>query len=187
MLERGEKGLRLGVALFVLGARVPRQLKLRDLAFPYAEKLHQLTHGSTFVFIADVCGPDAALVDTVRRGYGAGTGLGAEEEGRASALAATRVFHAYGENAALPSRGPRASVEEPSRVLAQGFVIVRTATGAVGIAAPVLTASSTAVGALAVAGPQGWLHPTKAASHLRSACAAVSRALQRTPELVPVW
>ncbi|MCY0958049.1 helix-turn-helix domain-containing protein [Streptomyces sp. H27-H5] len=30
MLERGERGLRLGVALFALGARVPRQLTLRS-------------------------------------------------------------------------------------------------------------------------------------------------------------
>ncbi|WP_455409997.1 hypothetical protein [Streptomyces hiroshimensis] len=62
---------------------------------------------------------------------------------------------------------------------------VRGATGAVGIAAPVLTASGTAVGALAVAGPHGRLQVVRAASHLQAACAAVSRALQRTPDLSP--
>ncbi|MGW6459432.1 IclR family transcriptional regulator [Streptomyces sp. NPDC055078] len=186
MLERGEKGLRLGVALFVLGAQVPRQLKLRDLAFPYAEKLHQLTQGSAFVFIFDAFGHDAALVDAVRRAYGAGTGLGAEEETRAAALAATRIFHVYGAGAALPPRGAPLRAEESARVLGQGFAVIRGATGAVGLAAPVLTASGSAVGALAVAGPQR-LQPAKAASHLRAACAALSRALQRTPELVQVW
>ncbi|MCX4825195.1 helix-turn-helix domain-containing protein [Streptomyces sp. NBC_01142] len=186
MLERGEKGLRLGVALFVLGAQVPRQLELRDLAFPYAEQLHHLTRGSAFVFISDAFGPDAALVDAVRRAYGAGTELGAEEETWASAQAATRIFHAFGASAALLSRGVRVADGEAARVQHQGFVAVRSATGAVGIAAPVLTASSTAVGALAVAGPHGRLQVVRAASHLRAACAAVSRALQRTPELVQV-
>ncbi|MEK8173302.1 hypothetical protein NKH77_43650 [Streptomyces sp. M19] len=72
MLERGERGLRLGVGLFMLGARVPRQLVLRDLAFPHAEQLHRLTRGSAFIFISDTLGPDAALVDAVRRAYGPG-------------------------------------------------------------------------------------------------------------------
>ncbi|WP_329014412.1 IclR family transcriptional regulator [Streptomyces sp. NBC_00690] len=187
MLERGEKGLRLGVALFVLGARVPRQIKLRDLTFPYAEKLHRLTHGSTFVFISDLFGPDAALVDAVRRAYGPGAGPDAEAENRASALAATGIFHAYGGSGAFPPRGVPATVEDRARVLAQGFAVVRGATGAVGIAAPLLTAPSTAVGALAVAGPVDRLQPARVAAHLRAACAAVSRVLQGTPELVPVW
>ncbi|UQI49367.1 helix-turn-helix domain-containing protein [Streptomyces sp. HU2014] len=182
MLERGEKGLRLGISLFMIGARVPRQLELRCLAFPYAEQLHHLTRGSTFVFISDALGPDAALVDAVRRAYGAG----AEQETRASAQAATKVFHAFGACATLPSRGARVTDEEAARAQHQGFVAVRSVTGAVGIAAPVLTASNTAVGALAVAGPHSRLHVVKAASHLRAACAAVSRALQRTPEPVLV-
>ncbi|MGW0332548.1 IclR family transcriptional regulator [Streptomyces sp. NPDC003011] len=186
MLERGEKGLRLGVALFMLGAQVPRQLELRDLAFPYAEQLHHLTRGSAFVFISDAVGPDAALVDAVRRGYGAGAELGAEEETWASAQAATRIFHAFGADAARPPQRARAGGREAARVQHQGFVAVRSGTGAVGIAAPVLTVSNTAVGALAVAGPQRRLQVVTAASHLRAACAAVSRALQRTPELMLV-
>jgi DNA-binding IclR family transcriptional regulator len=181
MLERGEKGLRLGLSLFVLGARVPRQLRLRDLAFPYAEKLHHLTHGSAFVFIADEQGPDAALVDAVRRAYGA------EEETRTSATAATRLFHAYGAGPVPPPGESRPAGEERARILAQGFAVVRAATGPVGIAAPVLAAEGTVVAALAVAGPASRVQPAKAASHLRAACAAVSRAFQRSPELVAVW
>lgn len=186
VLERGEKGLRLGVALFMLGARVPRQLKLRDLAFPYAEQLHHLTRGSAFVYISDALGPDAALVDAVRRVYGSGTEPGAREEGLASAQAATRILHAYSGRPVLPATTGRPGPGDPARVRHQGFAIVRSPGGTVGIAAPVLTASHTAAGALAVAGPQGRLQAVKAASHLRAACAAVSRALQRTPELASV-
>ncbi|MEU8778405.1 helix-turn-helix domain-containing protein [Streptomyces sp. NPDC048606] len=187
MLERGERGLRLGVALFTLGTRVPRQLKLRDLAFPYAEQLHHVTRGSAFIFISDSCGRDPALVDAVRRVPGAGARPGVEDEAWASARAAARVFHAFG--AASPERppaAPRAEVEgEVGRVRNQGFAAVRGATGAVGIAAPLLTTPGTAVGALAVTGPHGRLQVAGAVSHLRAACAAVSRALQRTPELAP--
>ncbi|MFC7308257.1 IclR family transcriptional regulator [Streptomyces monticola] len=187
MLERGERGLRLGVALFVLGARVPRQRKFRDLAFPYAEKLYHLTHGSVFVFIADTLGPDAALVDAVRRADRAGVRPEAEEESQISCMAATRILHAYGLTPAPPIRGARGAADEPARVLSQGFAVVRGTTGAVGIAAPVLTSSNAVMGALAVVGPHGRVQPAKAASHVRAMCAAVSGALQRTPELAPVW
>lgn len=182
ILERGEKGLRLGVALFMLGAQVPRQIRLRDLAFPYAEKLHQLTRGSAFVFISDASRPDSALVDSVRRAYGADPELGTEETWT-SAQAATRVFHTFGAGALLPRQGARRANGEAARVRRQGFVAVRGAS-TVGVAAPVLTMSGTAAGAIAVAGPQNRMQVVTAASHLRAACAAVSRALQRTPELV---
>ncbi|MGW3012892.1 IclR family transcriptional regulator [Streptomyces sp. NPDC001219] len=181
MLERSEKGLRLGVALFMLGARVPRQLKFRDLAFPYAERLHQLTRGSAFIFISDAFGPDAALVDAVRRRFGPDGGLGAEGETWASAEAATRVLHAF---AVREAEGK--TTGEENRVRHQGFAAVRSKAGTLGVATPVLTASGTAMGALAVAGPHTRLEVGRAASHLRAACNAVSRGLHRTPELVPV-
>lgn len=184
MLERSERGLRLGVALFALGARVPRQLKLRDLAFPYVEQLHRVTRGSAFIFISDAFGPDAALVDAVHRAHGTGVDVGLEDEVRASAQAATRILRVFGADAASPSPGAWGSPDtETGRVRSQGFAAVRGATETIGIAAPVFTASSTAVGALAVTGPQGRLHVVSAVSHLKAACAAVSRALRRTPDL----
>jgi DNA-binding IclR family transcriptional regulator len=182
MLERGEQGLRLGVALFALGARVPRQLKLRRLALPFAEQLHRVTRGNVFVFISDGSGPDAALVDTVRRVHGGGAGPGAEDENRASVLAATRIFQAFAVNVPPTSPVPGGpAAREAGKVRDQGFAAVRSEAGAVGIAAPVLTASSTAAAALAVTGPDGRLQAVGAVSHLRAACAAVSRALQRNP------
>ncbi|MFD8416537.1 IclR family transcriptional regulator [Streptomyces sp. NPDC059650] len=186
MLERGERGLRLGVALFALGARVPRQLKLRSLAFPYAEQLHHVTRANVFIFISDASGPDAALVDAVRRVHGGGAELGTEDEAWASVQAATRIFRAFAGDQPAPFPASWGESEgDAGRVRHQGFVAVRSATGAVGIAAPVLTASNTAVGALAVTGPQGRLQAVGAVSHLRAACAAVSRALQRTPDMAP--
>ncbi|ANW21537.1 IclR family transcriptional regulator [Streptomyces clavuligerus] len=183
LLERGEKGIRLGVALFVLGARVPGQIKFRDLAFPYAEKLHHLTRGSAFVFISGSLGPDAALVDAVRRAHGTGGGLRAEER-RASAQAATRVFRAFGGAGTPPHPDAEGNGGETDRVRQRGIAAVR-GPGTVGVAAPVLAASGTAAGALAVAAPEGRMQVVTAASYLRAACAAVSRALRNAHGPVP--
>ncbi|MBL1097940.1 helix-turn-helix domain-containing protein [Streptomyces sp. 205] len=188
MLERGERGLRLGMGLFMLGARVPRQLMLRNIAVPYAKQLHRITRGSAFVFIADPTGPDAVLVDTVRRTHGPDHGPGhglAMEEMRASDRAATRIFHAFGAEDDTVVRGRAVHRDaETARARHQGFAAVRGASGAVGVAAPVLTAAGAAAGALAVAGPRARLEVAMAAAHLKTACAAVSRAMQRDPELV---
>ncbi len=43
-LERGRKGVRLGVRLFELGHLVPDHSRLRDLAVPFAQSLAEVTH-----------------------------------------------------------------------------------------------------------------------------------------------
>jgi DNA-binding IclR family transcriptional regulator len=43
-LERGRKGVRLGVRMFELGNLVPDQSRLRDLAVPFAQSLAEVTH-----------------------------------------------------------------------------------------------------------------------------------------------
>ncbi|MFH8977934.1 helix-turn-helix domain-containing protein [Streptomyces sp. NPDC017890] len=182
MLERGEKGLRLGMGLFMLGARVPRQLMLRDIALPHAQHLQRLTHGSAFIFIADPTGADPVLVDAVRHTHGPGGGQ-AVEETWASERAATGVLRAFGAEA-FAHRAARVQRAEVDRARHQGFTVVRGATGVTGLAAPVLTALGAAAGALAVAGPQAGLDAGLAAAHLKAACAVVSRELQRSPELI---
>lgn len=42
-LERGRKGVRLGVRLFELGSLVPDHARFRDLAIPFAHSLNQIT------------------------------------------------------------------------------------------------------------------------------------------------
>ncbi|MFD5539319.1 helix-turn-helix domain-containing protein [Streptomyces sp. NPDC127079] len=186
ILERGEKGLRLGVGLFLLGARVPRQLVLRDIALPHVQRLHHLTRGSAFVFIADPTGANAALADAVRRPHGPGHGQQTVEETQASEQAATRVLGAFGlaTGAHCGAGGAGAQTAEVGRVRHQGFAVGRSATGVTGLAAPLLTAPGVAVGALAVARSQAGLDVGLAAAHLRAACAAVSGELQRSPELM---
>jgi len=63
MIERTSTGFRLGIQLFELGMRVPRQISVREAALPYLLDLHQATKetvqlavldGSDMVFLAKV-------------------------------------------------------------------------------------------------------------------------------------
>ena len=182
MLERGEDGLRLGVGLFMLGARVPRQLMLREIAFPYVARLHHLTRGSAFVFLADTSRPDVAMVDAVPPTHGHGT-----DEMRTALQAAARIFHACGTDDGAPSYPlARMIADDSTRIRQQGYAVVRAAAGTTGVAAPVLTAAGTATAALVVAGPTSQLRPRTAASHLLVACAAISRRAGATRPHLPV-
>ncbi|MFI7301497.1 IclR family transcriptional regulator [Streptomyces sp. NPDC050121] len=185
MLERSEKGFRLGMGLFMLGARVHPHMILRNMALPYEEKLQHLTRGSTFLYIANSTGANATL-DSVRNTHGHAPEV-SMEEARAAYRAATRALRAFcAEGKYVVHPTARTREDEAALVRRQGFAVVRemTGVGVTGIAAPVLTAPGTAIGALAIAGPRARLDVGLAAMHLKAACAAVSRALQRTPELV---
>ncbi len=193
MLERGESGLRLGVALYMLGTRVPRQVDLRDTARPFVERLHHLTLGGAFVFISDVLHQDAGLVDSVHHSSDSGESF--REQVVISTRAATEVLRLNGAGRALPVSHRRPVGEVSVRTAGRGsgevlcvlrnrVVILRTP-GTVALAAPLLLSPGTAVGVLAVAAPPGRVHETETASHLQAAGAAVSRALQRNPDLLP--
>jgi DNA-binding IclR family transcriptional regulator len=52
-LERTERGYRLGMALFVLGQRVPGQRGLREAALPYLEDLYEATHENVHLTVFD--------------------------------------------------------------------------------------------------------------------------------------
>ncbi|GAB3466666.1 hypothetical protein GCM10027436_80720 [Actinophytocola sediminis] len=170
MLERSNRGLRLGRGLFMLAVRVPHQVTLSNIAGPHAEWLHRALRASAFVFAVDGAGPDAALVHSARQDHSV-----AETE--VSVLAATRVVRAFARSEVA------GLVASTSQLRAQGFATLRSR-DAVGIAAPVLTTASSPVGVLAVVGPIARLDPRSAVEHLRAACAAISRALAHGPELV---
>lgn len=190
MLERGENGLRLGVSLFVLGARVPRQMELRGVVRPFVERLHRLTRGGAYVFMCDVFEGAAGLVDSVYYSRDGEREFGEQLEISTSAAGEILRFHGAPGVRNAPSRheGVSGAVfgalsgEELIRVHRKDLVILRMAE-TVALAAPLLLSPDTVVGALAVSAPTGCLRETQAASHLRAAAAAASRALQRTPEL----
>ncbi|MFJ2113753.1 MULTISPECIES: helix-turn-helix domain-containing protein [unclassified Streptomyces] len=190
MLERGENGLRLGVALFMIGTRVPGQRELRDVARPFVERLHHLTRGGVFVFISDTLDADTALVDQIHHSQGNEKEFG--EQVAISTRAARETLRFHGRTGTRNVPPIRTGVkgggigafggEEVIHVRRKDLVILRTAE-TVALAAPLLLSPDTVIGALAVSAPSGWLLETQAASHLQAAAAAASRALQRTPAL----
>ncbi|MFF7857914.1 helix-turn-helix domain-containing protein [Streptomyces sp. NPDC007904] len=190
MLERGENGLRLGVSLFVLGARVPRQMELRGVTRPFVERLHRLTRGGAYVFMSDALDGSTGLVDSVYYSHDSEKEFGEQVVISTSAAGEILRFHgAPGAGDALSNHaGVNGAVfgpfggEEPTLVRRKDLVILRM-TETVALAAPLRLSPDTVVGALAVSAPSGRLRETQAASHLQAAAAAASRALQRTPEL----
>ncbi|MBE1603697.1 IclR family transcriptional regulator [Actinopolymorpha pittospori] len=52
-LERGDSGYRLGVRMFELGHLVPLQRKLREVALPFLQDLHEVTHLATTLAVRD--------------------------------------------------------------------------------------------------------------------------------------
>lgn len=60
-LERTDNGLRLGLRLFELGHMVPTQRKLREIALPYLEDLHEITGKTVNLAVRD--GQDIVYVE----------------------------------------------------------------------------------------------------------------------------
>ncbi|MGJ5830699.1 helix-turn-helix domain-containing protein [Streptomyces ossamyceticus] len=184
MLERGENGLRLGVSLFVLGARVPRQMELRGVTRPFVERLHRLTRGGAYVFMSDALDGSAGLVDSVYFSHDSEREFGEQVCISTNAAGEILRFHGAPSNRTEVNDTVFGSLggEEPARVRRKDLVVLRMAE-TVALAAPLLLSPDTVIGALAVSAPTGRLRETQAASHLQAAAAAASRALQRTPEL----
>lgn len=195
MLERGDRGLRLGLSLFTLGTRVPRQRMLSQLAHPHLKRMHDLTRQSAFLFLPN--GLDPVLAGGVLGGPGSDPGTGSPAESEAAACAVAKLLRVHRARLAPAGagraewRGRRRAVREPSaqelaRVAEQGFAIARCGPETVAIAAPVLDASDALIAALAVAGPPERTDPARMAAHLRAAGVGLSRALRSASGPVPV-
>ncbi|MFI6284809.1 IclR family transcriptional regulator [Streptomyces sp. NPDC051018] len=193
MLERAERGLRLGLNLFALGTRVPRQRIVRELALPHLNRMHDLTRQTVFLYLSD--GLDGAMADSRGgRGPRAAAYLPAESEASASAVAQVFRAHRARSDPAGPDRARRyrahravrrLAPEELGRVAEQGFAVAHCGLEAVAVAVPVLDATDSPVAALAVAGSQDRLHLLRTASPLRAAGAELSRDLRGAPGMVP--
>ncbi|MER5717412.1 helix-turn-helix domain-containing protein [Streptomyces sp. NPDC002132] len=195
MLERGDRGLRLGLSLFTLGTRVPRQRMLSELAHPHLKRMHDRTRQSVFLFLPN--GLDPVLADGVRGGRGADPAVGSPAESEAAACAAAKVLRVHHPRLApagtgpAERRGPRRAAREPSpeelaRVAEQGFAIGQCGPEAGAIAVPVLDASGALIAVLATAGVPERTHPVRTAAHLRAAGAGLLRAVHSASGLVPV-
>ncbi|MFD0266199.1 IclR family transcriptional regulator [Streptomyces sp. NPDC127106] len=195
MLERGDRGLRLGLSLFTLGTRVPRQRLLSELAHPHLKRMHDLTRQSVFLFLPN--GLDPVLAGRVHGGRGADHTVGSPAEIEAAAYAAAKLLRAHRPRVApsgtgrVERRGPRRATREASpaelaRVAEQGFATAQCGPEGGAIAVPVLDASGAPIAVLAAAGVPERTHPVRTAAHLRAVGVGLSRALQSASGLVPV-
>ncbi|WP_152361938.1 IclR family transcriptional regulator [Microlunatus speluncae] len=190
-LERGLRGMRLGVRLFELGHLVPTHAKLRELSIPYAHNLNEVTHltcnfavreGTEIIYIEKISTP-ALRVTHYRPGGRApmhATGLG-------------KAILAFSDPTFVDSvlAGPleartRKTITRPE-VLRRELATIRESKvafdneesrpGLFCVAAPVFARRRTVVGAISVTGATALAQAQHFAPAVRTTAMAISRAL----------
>ena len=190
-LERVGSGYQLGVRLFMLGERVPRQGSLRDMALPFLEDLYEATHenvnlgvlhGVDSLYLARVTGHRSS--DVILR---VGDTLPAHSTSIGKALLAHAPHETVQQvlNAGLTRLTPRTVVlpgmflRQLATVAEQGYAVndEETHTGVVSVAAPVFDADGVAVAAISVTGKAGRVDPHRLAPAVRTATLGLGRRL----------
>lgn len=193
-LERTEGGYRLGMNLFVLGQRVPRQRGLREAALPYLEDLYEATHENIHLTVFDAT--DTLFLEKVtgRRSMPIVSRVGGRLP--AHCTASGKVFLAMGPPAylrrviedGLPRLTSRTIImpgllrRDLARTLDRGYGINReeSEVGVVAVAAPVLDPHSRNVlAAISIAGSAHRLDLERLAPAVRTAALSLSREMAR--------
>jgi DNA-binding IclR family transcriptional regulator len=190
-LERGENGYQLGVRLFMLGEKVPRQGSLRDSALPYLEDLYEATHenvnlgvlhGTDVLFLARVTGHRSSEV-LLR----VGDTLPAHSTSIGKALLAhapREVVHEVIRNGL--ARLTPCTVVMPGMFLQQLRAVVEngysvndeeTHRGVVSVAAPIFGPDGAAIAAISITGRSGRVDVHRLAPAVRTATLSLTRLL----------
>lgn len=188
-LERTEGGYRLGMALFVLGQRVPRQRGLREAALPYLEDLYEATHENIHLTVFDAT--DTLFIEKVtgRRSMPIVSRVGGRLP--AHCTASGKVFLALGPpsylrqviDGGLSRLTPRTIIlpgllrQDLVRTLERGYGINReeSETGVVAVAAPVHDHRRRVIAAVSIAGSAYRLDLERLAPAVRTAALSLSR------------
>jgi IclR family transcriptional regulator, acetate operon repressor len=190
-VERGPRGIRLGVRLFELGNLVPTHAKLRELSVPYAHNLNEVTHltcnfavreGTEIIYIEKISTP-ALRVSHYRPGGRApmhATGLGKailafSSPALVESVLAGPLEARTGKTITRPDQLRRelARIRE-SRV---AYDVEESRPGLFCVAAPVFVRRRTVVGAISVTGATELAQARQFAPVVRSTAMAISRAL----------
>lgn len=190
-LERTERGYRLGMKLFVLGQRVPRQRGLREAALPYLEDLYEATHENIHLTVFD--STDTLFLEKVtgRRSMPIVSRVGGRLP--AHCTASGKVFLALGPpsylrqviDAGLTRLTSRTIIlpgllrQDLARTMERGYGINReeSETGVVAVAAPVHDRHKKVIAAVSIAGSAHRLDLERLAPAVRTAALALSREL----------
>lgn len=192
-LERTGTGYRLGMALFLLGQRVPRQRGLREAALPYLEDLYEATHENIHLTVFDAT--DTLFLEKVtgRRSMPIVSRVGGRLP--AHCTASGKVFLALGPPAylrrvvddGLARLTPKTIIlpgllrQDLARTLDRGYGINReeSETGVVAVAAPVHDHRRRVIAAVSIAGSAHRLDLERLAPAVRTAALSLSRVMAR--------
>ncbi|MFD0689201.1 IclR family transcriptional regulator [Actinomadura fibrosa] len=192
VLERAGNRYRLGLRLFEIGQRVPRQRTLREAALPYMEDLLIATQEAVHFAIHD--GLDVLYVEKliVHRGinkqsrvagrlplYCTATGK------MILAFSPPSLFREVVDNGLRPLT--RKTVVQPGLLRAQlakvrhdrlAVEVEETRLGYMSVAVPVFSGPTTLAGALSITAPTCRMHIVRFTAALRTAGLGISRTLQ---------
>lgn len=194
-LERTASGYRLGLNLFMLGQRVPRQRELREAALPYLEDLYEATHENVHLAVFSDAGTLFLEKVSGRDSMSIGSRVGIRMP--AYCTATGKVFLAFGPPdylrqvlaAGLIRHTPRTIVmpgllqQDLARTLERGYGInhEEAEVGVSAVAAPVRDRSCQVVAAISITGYAGNLDLERLAPAVRTASLGLSRDLARHP------
>lgn len=188
-LERGEDGYRLGMKLFVLGQRVPKQRGLREAALPYLEDLYEVTHENVHLTVFDA--PDTLFLEKVtgRRSMPIVSRVGGRMP--AHCTASGKVFLALGPpsylrhviDGGLARLTPKTITmpgllrQDLDRTLERGYGVNREESepGVVAVAAPVHDHELRVIAAVSIAGRAHRLDLERLAPAVKTAALSLSR------------
>jgi DNA-binding IclR family transcriptional regulator len=190
LLERLGHGYRLGIHLFELGERVPRQRELRQLALPFMEDLYEATHdvvhlavldGSEVLYFAKISGSRSSPLPTRVGGRQPAhcTALGKAILAYAGPAATAAVLEAgLPRVTAHTICSPRLFARQLTEARRAGYAVEReeVVLGNCCVAAPLLGPSGP-VAAISVGGPLSRTDPTRLGPAVRTAALALSRQL----------
>jgi DNA-binding IclR family transcriptional regulator len=196
-LERVGSGYQLGVRLFMLGERVPREASLREMALPYLEDLYEATHenvnlgvlhGVDVLYLARVQGHRSS--DVILR-VGDTLPAHSTSSGKALLAFAPRDVVQQVLDAGLSRLTPHTVVmpgmflKQLKAVAQQGYAVndEETHKGVVSVAAPVFDREGLAVAAISVTGRAGRVDPHRLAPAVRTATLALGRQLHQHEHL----
>lgn len=191
LLESTPEGLRLGLHLFELGQRVPRQRGLRDAARPYLDELRRATAETVHLAILET--PDVVYVEKLpgTNGPALPSRVGGRMPAHCTAVGKVLLAHAAPSvrRAVLASplerRTPRTIVmpglisRELSTVRRTGLAYEweESAVGVVCAAVPLIDSTGTVVAAVSLSGWSNRLVMERVTPALRTAARLLSRTL----------
>jgi len=195
LLERSQRGWRLGMTLFELGQLVPRQQRLRDVALAYMEDLYEATRETVQLAVLDESEVLYVEIISGHRKVKTPSRRGGRMPAHCTALG--KAMLAFSDDVgrswierhsplvartATTLADPRQLAKELQDIRRAGLAYDReeSTAGLVCVAAPLLIANGTARAAMSVSMPAGGrITPSQVAPAVRSSGRALSRELHR--------